>query len=203
MEKYRLYVVRHAESLSNRGDFLANADTPLTEKGKIQSRKLGLFFKDRTLDFAFCSPYKRTKQTFDMILEFKKLDYVFDNLIVERKMGVFEGKPSIDFFKEARKLNLNGLTYRPSNGENFDDVLNRACMFKKKLFDTFKSKYKNILVVSHSGFLMSFIGCLFDKGAYYVSLFHLGNASVSRFDFDENFDVIDYEIGSLTHLVKY
>ena len=60
----KLYLVRHAQSLRN----LGKEHDKLSETGIEQAKRLGLFLKDKHIDYVYCSQYERAKETLNQIL---------------------------------------------------------------------------------------------------------------------------------------
>lgn len=115
---YRLYLVRHGESIQNtheNHDGLPDHAIPLTKKGEEQAYQAGLFLKDFLLHRQalsvrmWVSPYFRTRQTArkisdaigDLIYEpvghgpafTAKWDYREDDMLTELQFGLFNNIP--------------------------------------------------------------------------------------------------------------
>ncbi len=61
-----LYIVRHGEAVA---DFSNDATRQLTEHGKWEAKRTGLWISTQVsqFDFVFCSPYVRARQTCEII----------------------------------------------------------------------------------------------------------------------------------------
>jgi len=69
-EATRLYLVRHAQSEGNRGDYEGpDDDPPLSEVGREQARRLALRFARQRIDALYSSPMRRTLETAQAIAE--------------------------------------------------------------------------------------------------------------------------------------
>jgi len=105
----RILLVRHGESLGN-VDPLVHATTadhavPLSERGRAQAREAGARLADyldaqlrgeRPLIRLWVSPYQRTRQTADAVLETSRgwiTDRVEHILLCEQQFGMFDGVP--------------------------------------------------------------------------------------------------------------
>ena len=148
----RYYLVRHGESLSNTKNISSYSwekEDPLTNEGIIQAKKLGEKLRDYKIDFIFCSPFRRTKETFNIMNKELKADLnniFFDERLIEINFGSLDNKP----YETFHKLFLSGEDYFKANvpnGENYSDVLQRISEF----FSEVESNYsgKNILIISH------------------------------------------------------
>ncbi len=112
-----IYFIRHGETEWNvlgktQGQ---EADIPLNENGKEQSRKTGKYLKkyriqDMPFDEIICSPMKRCKETAELIAKeigFDK-DIIYDDNIIEKKSGNLSGltdkdEPLKSFFEYIEK----------------------------------------------------------------------------------------------------
>lgn len=66
-EATRLYLVRHAQSEGNRGDYGPGRDPPLSEVGREQARRLAQRFAGQPVDAVYASPLLRAQQTAEAI----------------------------------------------------------------------------------------------------------------------------------------
>ncbi len=62
-EATRLYLVRHAQSEGNRGDYGPERDPPLSDVGREQARRLAGRFARQRADAVYSSPLRRTQET--------------------------------------------------------------------------------------------------------------------------------------------
>lgn len=143
-----LFVVRHGQTEWNvLKRMQGSADIPLNDRGIEQAHLTKENLKDNNIDFIFCSPLIRAKQTAKIIAIDKNLDVVYDERLRERDYGEFEGTSKSSFdYNEFWAYNKN-LTY--TKAENVQDFFDRIY----KLLDELKTKYpgKNILIVTHAG----------------------------------------------------
>lgn len=148
----KLYIVRHGQTDWNKKMlYQGSVDIELNDKGKSQANELKNNLDISTIDFCVCSPLKRAKQTAKIITD-DKIPIIYDNLLVERNYGDYEGKPvEFDLIKEHWDCNLNSTK---GNVESVKDCLKRARDFLNKIKENYD--YENILIVSHG----SFIKCL-------------------------------------------
>lgn len=138
----KIYLVRHAESVYNARKILqGRIDCELSEKGINDTKEQAKCFLDE-FDVVFCSPLKRTKQTAEIL--FPNNDIIYDERIIERSLGEWEGTPNTDekqFFLKNKVL--------PPKGESFLQIDERV----KSFFDMLKREYvdKKVLLVTHGG----------------------------------------------------
>lgn len=153
----KLYLIRHAESYGNiRGKIISSTDFKLTEKGIVQSQRIGqkicLELKEKPIS-AYCSSLARAKQTLIEILRCigqENAEIIETDLLKEMNLGLLEGMtweerlqkyPEIDL---GKKLSL----LQAPHGESYQDVKNRCKTFTEKYLEK-ETDEKNILIVSH------------------------------------------------------
>lgn len=164
----RILLVRHGQSQANIDVSLYETTPdnriPLTEQGKNQAREAGKkiksLIKDESVRF-YVSPYKRTRQTYNCILESlqgNKHFTSYDNRVREQEYGNLH-KNMDEKFEEMKKV--GEFYYRFENGENGADVFNRAELFLYHLFREINhfeyQKKDNIIIVSHDLFIRVFM----------------------------------------------
>ncbi|MEK6823843.1 MAG: histidine phosphatase family protein [Nanoarchaeota archaeon] len=157
--KNKYFLVRHTECISNIKKISSygwEKEDVLTETGIEQAKKLGNKLKDYKIDLVFCSPFTRTRQTFEIINKKLKIDYkkiFFDKRLIENNFGIADEK----HYDEYHKLFVSEEAYFETPvplGENYADVKKRANNFLSEV----ESKYRNkkILIISH-GFTLRMI----------------------------------------------
>ena len=166
----KLYLVRHAQREYK--DY-----EKLTDIGIKQAKKLGGYFKNKKIDFVYCSTNERAKETLRYILPFLK-------------------NAKIVYTKELRQHSIPNK--EPIETE--EELHNRT----KKFLNFLKRKHKNdnVLVISHKQVIISLICQIlkipFEEGEL-ISKLH--PASISVFEFKNN-RLKSFRIGEITHLVK-
>lgn len=145
----RLYIVRHGLTDWNVQKILqGKTDIELNEEGIRQAGELTKVIDLDKIDVCICSPLKRTKKTAEIIVR-DKVPVVYDELILERDFGNYEGKPIVfDLIAKQWDYKLN---YSEEGIEPVQDCLKRAKKFLNKINKEYKNK--NILIVSHGSFI--------------------------------------------------
>ena len=126
------------------------ADIPLNQNGVNQAKELANNLKNIKFDTVYCSPLTRTKQTCEIILG--SLDgVIFDDRIIERDFGEFEGltKEEFDFSGFCNKH--SGIKLKTA--ETVESIEKRVFSFLDELK---QQPYQNVLIVAHGG-----VGCMF------------------------------------------
>lgn len=134
-----LYIVRHGETDWNaEGRLQGQMDIKLNSNGIKQAKQIEKELKDIDFDLIISSPLKRAKRTAE-IISCNKNNIIFDELISERKFGIFEGEYicNVDFKKIIFYESV----------ESKKHLYFRVCKFMDKI----KEKYngKTILLVTH------------------------------------------------------
>lgn len=153
-----IIIVRHGQTDFNLERKLQGiTDNKLNDTGKEQALITKEKLKNEKIDLIICSPLIRAKQTANIINEEKKLDIIYDDRLIERNFGEFEGEYIKNYnVDEFWSYNTNKKYIK---AENVRDFLNRVY----NLLDEIKEKYKgkNILLVAHAGISVA-VKCYFD-----------------------------------------
>lgn len=151
-QKNRYFLVRHTECISNIkkiSSYSREKEDILTETGIKQAKILANKLKKHKINLIFCSPFTRTKQTFEIINKKLKLDskkIFFDKRLVDNNFGIADGK----HYDEYHKLFPTEESYFEipvPYGENYADVKKRTDNFLFEIDSKYKNK--NILIISH------------------------------------------------------
>ena len=177
----KIYIVRHGKTDWNvKGLLQGSADIELNEEGIRQAKDLTKVIDLDKIDICICSPLKRTRKTAEILMGNKK-NIIYDDMIVERGFGDFEGKPiNFDLITLQWDYKLNDSS---NNIECLHDCLARADKFLKKIKKDYPNK--TILIVSHGSFLkalhFNIIG--YDENTDFLS-FNPQNAILYTYDFE-------------------
>lgn len=152
----KIYFVRHGETIWNtKKIFQGIKNSPLTELGKEQTKKLKEHLKDVKFTHFYSSPLGRALETINILTEDRKnvkIEIIPD--FREINMGQMEGVPKDDFESafpvEFYNLWNNGKDYDPAKfeGETLQSVYKRAENGLKFLTENHKDD-DVLLVVSH------------------------------------------------------
>ena len=105
-----LILIRHGQSFANRdGLLISNADDNLTPKGESQSCALKKIIKELEImpDMYFVSPWKRARQTAEIIFPSSISDIFFDSRLAETNPGSFGSWKEAAFNKEYPTFNCD------------------------------------------------------------------------------------------------
>jgi len=154
---YCITLLRHGESLGNyEGRHQGQADFPLTDKGRDQTRALVERWKaeGKTFDLIISSPLARARETAEIISAEFSLPLEFNSLWMERDNGLMAGLSP----EEVRDTLPEPGFVHPylaigQTGESQWELYLRAGNAVQKLLNHPPGNY---LVVSHGGFLNMF-----------------------------------------------
>lgn len=171
-----LFLVRHGETIENsKGIIQGQTEGTLTQNGIEQNKKLAIKLKNLNFEVAFSSPLKRAVQTAEQIVKFHEVDLIKDPRLVERNMGVLQGK-KIPTFYDVKK-DYEGM-------ESLQDIFNRVQSFLEYLLKSHNNK--TILVVSH-GITLIILTAIINR--IQISNLHeikvLANSSYSNFTLEK------------------
>ena len=199
-----IYLVRHGITDLNKAIcYQGIIDMPLNAMGEAQGKHLSQRFKDTPIDIAISSPLVRTKKTMKYILtHHPDVKVIYDDELLEKDGGLTEEQPFLesDAFWPGY---VEDFQYAPSKwahvgGESGEEAYER---FQKAINRIARENAgKNIVVASHGFVILTFIN--YAKGRSKDDMIHesIGNVSVSKFTFDDDFNMhMDY-FGDDTHL---
>ena len=175
----KLYIVRHGKTDWNELKLLqGKTDIELNEEGKKQAKELSKIIDLDKIDVCISSPLKRTKETALLITE-NKIPIIYDDLLLERGFGNYEGKPiKFELIEKQWDYKLN---YQEENVESIQECLERSKKFLEKINKTYQNA--NILIVSHGSLIktlhFNLIG--YDENTDFLS-FNPKNAIVYEYD---------------------
>ena len=150
----KLYLIRHGETDWNvQGKTQGRADIELNEVGIKQAKQTKEELKNIDIDLIICSPLKRAKKTAEIINEGRNIPIIFDDQIIERNFGEFEGEKIK--FDEFWDYNAHP---RYQRAETIQEIISRISNFLDKIKEEYKDK--NVLLVTHGGVSIA-INCYF------------------------------------------
>ncbi|MDD5163504.1 MAG: histidine phosphatase family protein [Candidatus ainarchaeum sp.] len=151
----KIFLARHGQSIFNaQYRFSGQGNTRLTKLGKQQAESIANFFSKKNIQAIFFSDLSRASVTAHIVAKkiSPKPKLFKEKGLREGKFGDWEGKkPSELTGKNAlleKKWRKNHFRTRPQKGESFSDLEKRLKLVLKKILSF---KFKNFLIVSHSG----------------------------------------------------
>ena len=178
----RLLVTRHGQTDWNaQKKVMGRCDEPLNEKGFEQAEETRKKLLDENIDLIICSPLKRAKQTAEIINKDRNIKIIYDDRLIERDFGEFEGMETKDFDFHGYWNYYKNDYYE--SAENIQEFFKRVYSFLDDIINKYKDK--NILVVAHGGISIP-IRCYFNQNIPEGSLVDAGlvleNCQVASYD---------------------
>lgn len=178
-----LTFLRHGESAGNKSEVLqGQTDSPLTETGETQARKLAENWRTSqvTFDSIISSPLRRARRTAEIVAEVLGYcgEITLDPIWMERGFGTLEGKT----FVEINQVNPPVDYFHPfipagEGGESQLDLYIRAAQGVQRLL---LRPSQRTLIVSHGALIskvLFFVMGITPQGHYNSPVFYLGNTA--------------------------
>lgn len=172
--------MRHGQTNWNINKILqGQTNIDLNETGINQAKAKIEEVKKLDINLIFCSPLNRAIQTAKIISN-DRIPIIYDNSLIERCFGDFEGKKNLGYNNEYYNYNANLNTY---NVEPIQDLCKRVYSF----LDEIPKKYKNkkILLVTHGAtarIINSYFNGLSEDG--YVESIKMNNCDIKKFSYN-------------------
>lgn len=180
--KNRLGLVRHGETYANvEKVWHGRTDTPLTELGQHQARRLGEHFHHYMKpDAIYSSPLQRAKNTAESIASRFNLSVNLDPRLMEFDLGDWEGR-TFDSLKESGDIVqqlIQNSDFTAPNGESQNMVKKRVVEAIEEIYGLHKGQ--NIIVVAHGVTLGIALSHYIDNDTTNWFKYHKDNTSFSE-----------------------
>jgi len=197
----KLILVRHGESEWNKNELWTGwADIGLSEKGREQSRQIGVKLKGIQIDFAYTSVLIRTKQTLDEIKSVLGIDIPTfeDKALNEKNYGIYTGKNKWEVKKEVGEdlfLKIRrSWDYQIPEGESLKKVYERVVpYYDKEILPKIKAG-SNIIIIASNNSLRALIKYLENINDSDIQKLELKVGEVDLFEVDNNGQVSSKKI---------
>ena len=162
--------IRHGTTLYNEENRVqGGSDIPLSVKGLDEINNIDL--NKINYDVYYHSSLMRSKDTLFGILNkynvnLNKITIQEEDLIIERKYGIFEGLTKNEIKIKFPKLYNEWLINENIKGENIESIENVILRIKLFIRKILNSKYNSILAVTHSGYLYALYKYITDKSLH-------------------------------------
>ena len=144
----RVLIIRHGQTDWNKQGLLQGTiDIPLNDVGIEQAVNARAQLENEKIDVCFCSPLTRTRQTADALLDGSGVPIIYDERIVERGFGEFEGSSIYDIDFDSTWI--PGSPSICKGMESFEMLYERVADFFDDIYEEYKDK--TVLVVTHGG----------------------------------------------------
>lgn len=178
-----IYITRHGQTNWNMQEkVMGRCDEPLNNNGINQAIETKNNLLNKDIDLIICSPLLRAKQTANVINEGRNIPIIYDDRIIERDFGEFEGMQTGDFdFNSFWNYYKNEQYQR---AENIQLFFERVYNFLDYIIKNYSDK--NVLIVAHGGVSIP-VACYFNENIPTGSLVEaglvLGNCQVLSYLF--------------------
>lgn len=159
MKSYIIHFIRHGaidETLS--GKYIGTTDVPLSDKGKMDLKKLDYEYRYPGTQVVFTSPLKRCTETC-RILYPEQNPLSIANLS-ECNFGEWEGKTAEELKSDPdfEKWLAGDNSVKPPKGESNADFTRRICrMFESIVEGLMKTGTTESVIVTHGGVIMTLL----------------------------------------------
>ena len=159
MKSYIIHLIRHGaidETLS--GKYIGTTDVPLSDKGKMDLKKLDYEYRYPGTQVVFTSPLKRCTETC-RILYPEQNPLSIANLS-ECNFGEWEGKTAEELKSDPdfEKWLAGENSVKPPRGESNADFTRRICrMFESIVEGLMKTGTTESVIVTHGGVIMTLL----------------------------------------------
>lgn len=159
MKSYIIHFIRHGaidETLS--GKYIGTTDAPLSDKGKMDLKKLDYEYRYPGTQVVFTSPLKRCTETC-RILYPEQNPLSIANLS-ECNFGEWEGKTAEELKNDPdfEKWLAGDNSVKPPRGESNADFTRRICrMFESIVEGLMKTGTTESVIVTHGGVIMTLL----------------------------------------------
>ena len=150
----KIYFIRHAEPDRTVEDEFTR---PLSFLGKEQAKQLALYLNDKAIDYIFCSPYLRTRQTAHYISEQVNVP-VTEIFELHERIISMEWISTLNFTEYSMKQ-WDNRDFKLDTGESLSEALER---FRNGL-DKIRGIVENestVVIVTHSTVISLFLNSL-------------------------------------------
>ena len=159
MKSYIIHFIRHGSIDDTlEGKYIGTTDAPLSDRGRMDLRKLDYEYKYPGTQVVFTSPLKRCTET-AKILYPEQNPLVIDNLS-ECNFGEWEGKTADELKNDPdfEKWLAGDSSVKPPRGESNADFTRRVCkMFESIVEGLMKTGTTESVIVTHGGVIMTLL----------------------------------------------
>ena len=159
MKSYIIHLIRHGaidETLS--GKYIGTTDVPLSDKGKMELKKLDYEYRYPGTQVVFTSPLKRCTETCKIL--YPELNPLSIANLSECNFGEWEGKTAEELKSDPdfEKWLAGDNSVKPPRGESNADFTRRICrMFESIVEGLMKTGTTESVIVTHGGVIMTLL----------------------------------------------
>lgn len=159
MKSYYIHFIRHgAINPTLRGRYIGVTDVPLSDKGKIEMRKLDATMAYPYAKVVFTSPLKRCTQTARII--YPDIEPLVIDHLSECHFGEWENKSAAELAGDEtfKKWLAGDPSVKPPRGESNADFTRRICLVFESIVDgLIKTGTTDAAIVTHGGVMTTLL----------------------------------------------
>lgn len=159
MKSYYIHFIRHgAINPTLRGRYIGVTDVPLSDKGKIEIRKLDATMAYPYAKVVFTSPLKRCTQTARII--YPDIEPLVIDHLSECHFGEWENKSAAELAGDEtfKKWLAGDPAVKPPRGESNADFTRRVCLiFESIVVGLIKTGTTDAAIVTHGGVMTTLL----------------------------------------------
>jgi probable phosphoglycerate mutase len=182
-----ILLVRHGESVGNAEDRMqGQSDFPLSERGRAQARRLGVWLAERALGWErhYASPLSRAAETARLVHEAAGgPPPEVEPALAELRAGALEGVTYEEIARRFPTYGSRAITelgdFEEYGGESYADVQARALSLRRKLEERHRTGGERVLLVGHGGFNYQLLKQLVCEPVPRVCIVKMGNCAAT------------------------
>lgn len=165
-----IYITRHGQTNWNvLKKVMGRCDEELNEKGLSQAEETRNNLMKTDIDLIICSPLLRARQTAEIINKDRCIPIIYDERIIERDFGEFEGMETKNFDFHSFWDYYKNMQF--VSAENIQAFFKRVYDFLEDIIKKYNDK--NVLLVAHGGISIP-VACFFNENIPTGSLVDAG-----------------------------
>lgn len=177
----KVILIRHGQSTANEREIAQGwLDTPLTETGMLQARRVAEKLSHEHITAVYTSDLTRAVQTALPIAQTQRLPLLRMPVLREVRRGRFEGRKKGSLGRHIVQIGSTFVRYREHNVESARQLLKRARRFWSFLLK--HHAHDTVVVVSHGAFLTRLFLWLDKKHDKMYAQYHPENCAVAIWD---------------------
>jgi broad specificity phosphatase PhoE len=154
-----IVLVRHGETDGNARRVLQHPDTPLSERGLAQARRVAERLAAGRVARILASDYARALRTAELIRDACGAPLVIEPALRERHFGELRGRAYADL-----EVDPFALDYEPPGGESWDALHRRVDLAWQRVTEASLGLDGDLVVVTHGLVCHSLVSRLLDLG---------------------------------------
>ena len=139
-----IYLIRHGETPGNTGRVVQTADTPLSERGVLQARRLAGRLGQTSIARILASDLTRAVMTAESLREVLDAPLAFEPLLQERNFGELRGTPYAEL-----EVDIFAAGFAPPGGETWESFDARVDQAWRRATAVARNTKGHLAVVTH------------------------------------------------------